>query len=136
MEIRRVLKTGGIFYASTMEKDYMGELSDIIREFRSLPGTGKKTNSLIENFSLENGGMQLEEFFSEAALNMYENKLIITEAEPFTDYALSLNDITPGRVVLHDHERGLFTQFVQNIINRDNSINISSNAGVFICRKT
>lgn len=135
MEIRRVLKNGGIFYASTMEKNYMGELSDIIREFRSVPKTGKRTNIVIENFSIENGGEQLEEFFRNVDLKLYENMLIITEAEPFTDYAVSLNNITPGRFVLDESEKTVFSEFVQSLINRDTSIDISANAGVFICRK-
>jgi len=132
--IRRVLKNDGTFYTTTMEKDYMKEMTDIVRKYRSIPGSGKRSNSTIENFSLENGAEQLKEFFDRVDLEIYENSLVITEAVPLTEYAFSLNNITPGRIVINENEKTKFTEFVDNIITREGSIHISSNAGIFISR--
>ena len=73
-------------------------------------------------------------FFSEIVLQVYENTLVITEAEPFTEYAISLNSISEGRTVIHENEKEKFTGFVREIIKRNGSINISADAGIFICR--
>lgn len=132
--IRRVLKDDGIFYTTTMEKNYMKVLSDIIREFRSIPAGGIKSNSTIEKFSLENGGEQLKEIFIDVDLEIYENSLVITDAALFAEYAFSLNNITPGRIIINENEKERFTEFVNQIIRRDGSIKVSSNAGVFISR--
>lgn len=134
-EIRRVLKDNGTFYTTTMEHDYMGEMSDIVREYRSVPLSGKSGNGVIQNFSLKNGEEQLKEYFNNVELEIYENSLNITEAAPFTDYAVSLNSIVPGRVVIDESERERFTAFIQDRINREGRIFISANAGIFICRK-
>lgn len=133
-EIRRVLKEDGIFYATTMEKDYMKELTDIVREYRSVPDGDNRSNGVIKNFSLQNGEEQLKEYFGKVELKIYENVLEVTEAAPFTEYAVSLNDITPGKTVLHVNEKEKFTDFVQAKIDRYGSINFSANAGIFICR--
>lgn len=133
-EIRRVLKGGGFFYATTMDGEYMKELTDIIREYRSLPARGIKSNSVIQNFSLQNGMEQLEEYFSEIKMDIYENFLKITEAAPLADYAVSLNNITAGRIVLKEEERESFISFVRERINRDRGIIIHANAGIFTSR--
>lgn len=134
LEIRRVLKKDGIFYTTTMEKDYMKELTDIVREYRSVPAVESRSNGVIKNFSLQNGEEQLKEFFDRVELKVYENILEVTEAVPFTDYAVSLNDITPGKTVLPVSEKERFTEFVQTKIDKHGSINISAKAGIFICR--
>ncbi len=132
-EIARVLKNDGVFYATTMEQDYMKEMGGIIREFRSLPPGGKSANSVIENFSLENGKELLNEYFRSVDLKIYENSLSISEATPLTDYALSLNSITPGRVVLDEREKNRFNEFLRMKIQKEGDISISANAGVFVC---
>jgi ubiquinone/menaquinone biosynthesis C-methylase UbiE len=134
-EIRRVLKDDGIFYATTMESGYMKELTDILREFRSLPPIDKRTGGVIENFSLQNGEEQLKEFFGNVELKIYKNSLVIIDAEPLVDYAISLNNITPGRILLHEDTKAKFAEFVQEKININGSIDAAADSGVFISRK-
>jgi ubiquinone/menaquinone biosynthesis C-methylase UbiE len=133
-EISRVLKSDGVFYTTTMQEGYMKEMTGIIREYRSLPPAEKTRKSVIDNFSLSNGEEQLKEYFKDVELRIYENTLVINEAAPFVDYTLSINGITPGKVVLHENEKNAFTGFIQKKIDMDGSINVSSRAGIFICR--
>ena len=135
-EIQRVLKKSGFFYTTTMDGGYMKELTDIVREYRSISGGVSKSNSVIQNFSLQNGQEQLMEYFKEVNLEIYENSLMITEGAPLADYAVSLNNIISGRVVLKEMEIDSFTSFVQNKINKEGSITVSANAGVFINRNS
>lgn len=135
-EIRRVLKQDGTFYATTMDEDYMKEISGIIREYRSLPAGDYRSNSVIRNFSLQNGAGQLKEFFGKVELKIYENILVVTDPAPLTDYAVSLNDIVPGKQVLHPDEKEVFKDFVGSMINSRGSISIPANAGIFICRNS
>lgn len=130
-EIRRVLKRDGIFYATTMRDNYMREMGDLIREYRSKPHGGNKPNELIANFSIENGAEQLRKCFNEVRLEIYENSLLINEAEPFVKYVYSCNGINRGRSILDEGERDAFSEFVKDRIKRDNNIIIQSDFGLF-----
>lgn len=92
-EIRRVLRPGGKFYAATNGLKHMAEMNMLVerltpdlfeRNELSAPGTWTR------NFSLENGGEQITEYFSQVTLNRYEDGLIVTEAQPLVDYVLSM----------------------------------------------
>ena len=133
-EISRVLKNDGAFYATTMQSGYMSELWQIIREYRSVQSAKGGSNSVIDNFSLQNGEEQLREFFIDVDLRIYKNTLIITEAAPLADYVVSLNNIIPGKIVLQENMKEEFIEFIQKKIDIEGSINTSADAGIFISR--
>jgi len=135
-EIRRVLKTGGVFYATTMQKGYMKEMGNLVREFYKLPQVEDSSTIVIENFSLQNGEQQLKEYFEDVELKIYENSLIITDAGPLVEYATSLKDIAPGVELFIDKVKDQFTEFVQSKIENEGCINISADSGIFINRNT
>ncbi len=134
-EIRRVLKSSGTFYATTMRDGYMKELGGLIREFFSLPPDGRAPGGVIANFSLENGAVQLREFFDGVDLLVYENSLAVTEAKPLLDYAISLNGINAGRRTFSERHAEKFLEFLTNRIERDGAITIPADAGMFVCAK-
>ena len=134
-EIRRVLKSGGTFYATTMREGYMKELGGLIREFFSLPPDRRAPGGVIANFSMENGAGQLREFFDGADLLVYENSLAVTEAKPLLDYAVSLNGINGERWILEERYREGLLKFLAGRIERDGAIAIPADAGMFVCAK-
>jgi len=133
-EIRRVLKKDGIFYATTMGSDYMNEMRMLIREYKTGSRGAVATNSVIDNFSLQNGGGQLKEYFYKVTLNIYENSLAVNEPGPFVDYIYSLMGMTQNKRVLEERDRKPLVKFVGDKINRNGSINIQSDSGIFICK--
>ena len=86
-EVRRVLKTGGTFYCSTYGKNHMKEITSMVQEFDSRITLSEV--ALYELFGLENGEGMLREQFEEVELRMYEDYLLVDEAEPLLDYILS-----------------------------------------------
>jgi SAM-dependent methyltransferase len=88
-EIRRVLKPGGKFYASTIGKDNMLELRQLNRKF----GIVSPLNATLD-FNLENGAEQLAGRFPNVELRLYEDELRVTEAGPAVAYAGSAGSLT------------------------------------------
>ena len=85
-EIRRVLKPGGVFYASTAGEQNLGEIRDLLCKFEAaLAPWGRG----FDSFTLENGTAQLAEWFSEVKLYRFAQALEVTEAAPLVDYVLS-----------------------------------------------
>ncbi|OHD63274.1 MAG: hypothetical protein A2176_11880 [Spirochaetes bacterium RBG_13_51_14] len=131
-EIHRVLKKNGIFYATTMRSSYMKEMIEIIKDYKSKPRDGFELNPVINNFSIENGEEQLREFFDDVILKIYEDSLMINEAEPFINYVYSCNDMNQERMILNESERRGFLEFVEDKIRRNNTIIVPSDFGLFI----
>jgi ubiquinone/menaquinone biosynthesis C-methylase UbiE len=84
-EIKRVLKKGGYLIATTVGQSHMKEITDWLRRVDS----DQDFSPFILPFTLENGAEQLENFFSEVTISRYEDRLHITEIEPFISYLRS-----------------------------------------------
>lgn len=84
-EVRRVLEPGGRLYATTIGRDHMRELYELVEEFT---GSSVKRNRNA-GFRLENGATQLAEQFDDVTLKHHDDALRITEAKPVVDYANS-----------------------------------------------
>jgi len=79
-EIRRVLKAGGHFYASTLASDYLHEFEQFL----------PRRSPAHLSFNLDNGAELLAAQFGNATLHRYDNTLVVTEAEPLIAYFLSM----------------------------------------------
>ncbi|MBV6450524.1 MAG: Ubiquinone/menaquinone biosynthesis C-methyltransferase UbiE [Anaerolineales bacterium] len=81
-EIKRVLKTGGRLFATTVGDNHLKEITDWFRQIRK--------SSIWESFSnlftLENGLDQLKPFFPNVTVSRYEDNLHVTELEPLIAY--------------------------------------------------
>lgn len=88
-EIRRVLKPGGRLYAATNGKNHMLELRQLVMRFAGDAGHPYKHGSPIA-FRLDNGGKELSAWFEHVSLRLYEDGLIVTEAEPLVAYVRSM----------------------------------------------
>jgi ubiquinone/menaquinone biosynthesis C-methylase UbiE len=92
-EIRRVLKSGGRFYAGTGGLNHMKELDEFVQEHMAskLPGVFTMLGNVTEQFALENGAEKLSKHFANVRLHLPpESYLHVTEAEPFMAYILSM----------------------------------------------
>ncbi|MFT3892243.1 MAG: methyltransferase domain-containing protein [Anaerolineales bacterium] len=85
-QIKRVLKSGGYFFAATNGENHMREMTDWFRRIQSEHVWGKP----IAGFMLENGAEQLAQFFRSVSLSRYEDSLQVTELEPLMDYIRSM----------------------------------------------
>ncbi len=135
-EIGRVLKKDGTFYASTLHSDYLKEIKLLISEYRGKQYRGNETNSVISGFSIETGMEQVKDYFHDTELVIYENSLVITEAEPLVNFIYSCNGIDREKVILDEDEKDAFLKFIDMKINREGNIFIQSDFGLFICRKS
>ncbi len=124
MEIKRILKPGGYFYAATGGSNHLKELSDLISRFDNR--LTSRVNLYSDSFNLENGSAILSSYFSRTAVLRYTDALIVTDADLLTDYILS------GRLELSAYEKLDLARFVaQELKRNDGKLYISKDSGVF-----
>lgn len=129
-EIHRVLKPGGTFYCSTYGKEHMKEITLLVQEFDSRITLSEV--ALYELFGLENGQALLEETFGSVEKVMYDDYLLVTEAEPLLDYILSCHG---NQSEILSQRQLEFKRFLQRKIKEQKGIRITKMAGVFVCRE-
>jgi ubiquinone/menaquinone biosynthesis C-methylase UbiE len=125
-EMHRVLKPGGQLYATTVGQCHMRELDELIVRFLRRPPP-LRDGTAASSFLLENGGPQLEAWFSQVRIRRYQDDLVITDAQPLIAYALSLS--------LHElvgERRAEFARFVEDEIARIGSMRITKDSGMFL----
>ncbi|MBV7272916.1 methyltransferase domain-containing protein [Clostridiaceae bacterium UIB06] len=131
-EIQRVLKANGCFYASTVGKNHMKEMREIVSRFNSENITTKSWDS-TESFQLENGLKQVSKWFKEVRLNRYNDSLVVTDPIPLIDYIFSM----PGNTkeIFTDKKLQQLINFLQKEIEETGGIYITKDTGFFQGRK-
>ena len=127
-EVRRILKTGGIFYSTT--NGNAGMRVFLNEAFKYIdPNTEAFTQQW--SFSIQNGLEILSGFFSDVKRFDFENSLSITKTQDLIDWIKST--ISMGNYSEKDIDC-LFDYFEQ-IRKLDGAINISKESGLFISTK-
>lgn len=128
-EIGRVLKPAGHFYASTIGRQQMRELDELV--WKCWPNNSWKGLGASAPFVLENGQEKLAPFFAQVTLDTYEDALEVTEAEPLAAYAFS------GRLgfLLAREMRELFVNVIRQELAERETIHITKASGLFEARK-
>ncbi|MBN1247473.1 MAG: class I SAM-dependent methyltransferase [Anaerolineae bacterium] len=91
MEIRRVLKSGGRFYATTVGQSHMRELWELVAPF--VPDIHERASRVAAGFTLENGSEPLGRVFNDVVRHDYPDDLEVTEVQPIIDYIRSSNTL-------------------------------------------
>lgn len=134
-EIFKVLKPDGIFYASTIGSNNMREMKQLIHQFLQNNSYEEVLGTVENNFSLDNGRDHLSNYFQDIRVIRYENSLNITEPQLLVDYILSCNGLKPGVELLAMSQAEEFRSFVQNLIRINGRIYVTTESGMFICKK-
>jgi len=124
-EFRRVLKPSGHFYATTFGREHMRELDELV--WKHWPESHWKGLGESSPFVLENGQEKLAPFFVQITLDIYEDALEVTEAEPLAAYAFS------GRLgsLLTREMRESFTSLIRQELAARGTIHITKASGLF-----
>lgn len=125
-EIRRVLKPGGHFYATTVGANHMQELSTLLRKFD--PNLRVDFQKTVAGFSLENGRAQMEAWFSNITVQRYVDDLVITDPLPLADYLMS-----SSRPEAVENKQDALFEFIAAEMEQNNGIiRITKDSGIFI----
>jgi ubiquinone/menaquinone biosynthesis C-methylase UbiE len=132
-EIKRVLKPGGVFYASTVGSRNMLEMKELVDAFNPDSSYNEALGSIEKRFSIENGQDQLLEFFEQVQLKLYEDSLLVTEADAIVNYVLSLNGLVSERLVLDPAMADRFKEYVERRMALSNGkLHIQKSSGIFV----
>lgn len=126
-EMDRVLHPSGTFFAATNGRDHMRELDSLI-----WPGLDVQRRShAATEFTLENGSAQLNGWFAEVNLDIYPDRLEVTEVEPIMAY---IQSIDPTRNP-DDQAMERIRQAVEREIKLRGSFPITKSTGLFRCAR-
>ncbi|MBZ9686319.1 class I SAM-dependent methyltransferase [Clostridium estertheticum] len=129
-EIKRVLATGGTFYATTNGRGAMAELYELIEKFD--PEIGLNNLGMGERFEFENGKLLLEKCFSEVKMQVFEGKIVVPLAEPIVSYVAST---MRGSAILVGQKKQEFTKYVEDYIKEKGSMAITTKSCIFKVKK-
>lgn len=127
-EACRVLKPDGRFLCSTYGKGHMKEISKLVTEFDER--ITLSADKLYERFGLENGHTLLNPHFNEVEMVLYDDGLIVTDAEPLISYILSCHG-NQNHYILDRYKE--FRSYVEK--KTLHGFSITKEAGTFICKK-
>ncbi|MGN0297945.1 MAG: methyltransferase domain-containing protein [Lachnospiraceae bacterium] len=129
-EIVRVLKPEGRLICSTYSAQHMKEINELVAEFDSRIVLSDV--KLYELFGLENGASQLQDYFSNVQKRYYRDKLVVNQEQPLLNYILSCHGNQ------HEYLNGRYSEFkhfLKEKLDRKGVIEITKEAGCFICYK-
>ncbi|MBN2387367.1 MAG: class I SAM-dependent methyltransferase [Anaerolineales bacterium] len=127
-EVLRVLAPGGTFFATSVGRTHLKELTELVHDFDQSGDLRRSDHEL--DFTLEDGAAQLEACFAQVELRRYEDSLEITESEPLVAYLRS----GMHAEILEPHLEA-FRAFVTRKIQSQGAIHIFKDSGLFIARQ-
>lgn len=129
-EIKRVLAKDGYFYATANSCESMGELNALVEKFDAKMDL--HNNGFCHRFDLENGEGMLKKYFNEVKTEILEGKIIVDEAEPIVSYKAST---IKGSSVLVGEKKAQFKKFIQDYIDKNGEISITTKSCIFKAKK-
>ncbi|HGG0417588.1 TPA: methyltransferase domain-containing protein [Clostridium sporogenes] len=127
-EINRVLKSEGILFASTVGKNHMKEIREIISTFDIYSLTSESWE-ITDSFQLENGLKIVSEYFNMVELKRYKDNLKVTDPVYILDYIFSM----PGnnKVNLSSKDLKKIYYYLEDNIKEKENIYITKDTGYF-----
>ncbi|MFZ5353668.1 MAG: class I SAM-dependent methyltransferase [Bacillota bacterium] len=131
-EMHRVLKPHGRLYATTVGKEDMQRLGDIITGFDA--AIALPPNKVALRFSLENGREYLDKCFSDIEVRYHENSLVITEIDLLVNYVLA---IEAGNIqdIIRGNRVEEYRRYLEYMNKTEGGIRIKKECGMFIAEK-
>lgn len=127
-EIQRVLKPCGRLYATTIGREHLFELNELIR--RAWPDISWQGFGEHASFALENGREVLAPFFTSPDPLIYENSLDVTEIEPLLAYVYST--VSGSRLRDEDEHWQTLKAVLEQELAAHNVIHIRNPSGIFV----
>jgi ubiquinone/menaquinone biosynthesis C-methylase UbiE len=124
-EISRVLRPAGLFFASSIGRNHMRELYELVHRFD--PSFDPWSRRFGKSFLLENGHKQISRWFPKVMLRRYEDSLIINETEPLLAYVMS----TDLKSIFNSQTLKEFKKFIENELALHNSVYVTKDSGLF-----
>lgn len=125
--IKKLLKQDGILFCTTVGRNHMKELHDLVKEFA--PAI-EMPQSITDRFSLQNGAAQLRKYFPRVTREDYPCDLKVTDAGAIYDYVYSF----PGNAaVILERRGGQFRKLIEEKLKPEGFFCIHKEAGMFIC---
>ncbi|MCJ8171323.1 MerR family transcriptional regulator [Clostridium botulinum] len=131
-EINRVLKSEGILFASTVGKNHMKEIREIISKF-DIYNLTSESWEITDSFQLENGLKIVSEYFNMVELKRYKDNLKVTDPVYILDYIFSM----PGnnKVNLSSKDLKKIYDYLEDNIKEKENIYITKDTGYFKGKK-
>jgi ubiquinone/menaquinone biosynthesis C-methylase UbiE len=129
-EMRRVLRSDGAFFATTVGDRHMTQLWSLVEPF--VPDIQERTSRVSRGFTLENGEPQLAEVFSSITRDDYEDALEVTEVQPVVAYLRS--STTLMACALEPSQWATIRRTVAAHIELKGAFHIDKASGLFIAR--
>ncbi len=126
-EIRRVLKTGGHFIATTVGSDHLIEITN----WRKLISLDLDFLPSINSFTLDNGLEQISTYFQQVEIKRYDDDLRVTEIEPLMAYIHS----ALIEKELSNHKVDNLRQELENMLSEKGEISITKDSGLYMAVK-
>lgn len=128
-EILRVLKPDGRLIASTYGPKHMQEITTLVQEFH--PAITLADKELYEVFGLQNGAVELEQYFTKVETRYYKDSLLVSNPELLLEYILSCHG-NQNEYLLPKYQ-----EFKDMLLRKlaKKPFAITKDAGLFVCRK-
>ncbi len=134
-EIRRVLRPGGRFYASTNGRAHMWEVGDLAAHFAEGETLEQiRSAHTLNPFRLEDGLEMLSGYFDDVTLHRFESSLHVTEAEPLLAFILSgtgTAELREKPSVAQVRRLEAFKAYLRERIAAEGAVHITQASGLF-----
>lgn len=134
-EIRRVLKPGGQFYASTNGRTHMKEIGDLAAHFAEGETLGQiRAAHTLNSFRLEDGLEILSAHFHKVTLHRRKSSLEVTEAEPLLAFILSATaakELRTRPTAAQVEKLEAFKAHISERIEAEGAVHITQATGLF-----
>jgi SAM-dependent methyltransferase len=133
-EVRRVLRSGGVFIAVTNSVSNLQELSALVE---AAVGTGwHMVRPADEHFNLDNGAaMFASSFASVVRIDCPQTHLVVTDVDAAAEYVASVADHYEDQVgISWDEVVGRVRELARASIEAYGELRFSTGAGAFVCK--
>jgi len=131
--ISSALKSKGFFCCSTIGKDHMKELHEMVGSLDSEIVIEIPLDHHATKFRLENGMEFLSKHFGSVEREIQDNDLLVDDIEAIYNYVHSYSGNAP--YILERHQAA-FRQMLKERMEKDGAIYIQKSTGMFICQNT